>query len=186
MANYPSDEQLAEMVRQLTQARIENWLGECFGTWRWWLLVALLIMPWIAWFKLVEKKKIVELSLYGIIIMVVTITLDEVGFVLSMWHYPLDVFPMLPRLTSIDYALLPVTYMLIYQYFSSWKSFFRVMAIASAFFSFIAEPLMTFLGFYQLLTWKHYYSYPIYIVLALACKWLTRIIIDMEDRTKEK
>jgi hypothetical protein len=186
MMNYPSNEQLVEMTRHLTQARIENWLGECFGTWPWWFLVALQIIPWLVWFKLVEKRKIVEFSLFGLIIIVVTNTLDELGFVLSLWYYPLKVIPIIPRLTSIDCSILPVAYMLIYQYFSEWKSFFRVMAVASAFFSFIAEPLMTFLGFYQPLTWKHYYSYPIYIVLALACKWLTRIIIDMEDRTKEK
>ncbi|WP_371360979.1 hypothetical protein [Sporomusa malonica] len=41
MANYPSNEQIAEMVKQLTQARIENWLGEVVGHWRWWILVTL-------------------------------------------------------------------------------------------------------------------------------------------------
>lgn len=186
MENYPSNEQIAEMVKQLTHARIENWLGGCFGTWGWWFLAALLVIPWIAWFKLVEKKKIVELSLFGMIIMAVTITLDELGFELSLWNYPLEVIPMFPRLTSIDYSILPVIYMLLYQYFPSWKSFFWAMAIASVFFSFIAEPLMVFLGLYQLLTWKYYYSYPIYIVLALVCKWLTRTIIDIEAKAKAK
>jgi len=54
--NYPSDEQLAEMMRQLTQARIENFLGQHIGTWRWWVLVILLIAPWFIWYKLVDKK----------------------------------------------------------------------------------------------------------------------------------
>lgn len=186
MTIYSPNDHLAEITRQLTQARIENWLGECFGTWHWWFLITLLIIPWIVWFKLVEKKNIVELSLYGIIIIFVTNTLDDLGFELSLWYYPLRIIPILSRFISIDCSLLPVIYMLIYQHFSDWKSFFWAMAIASAFFSFIAEPFMVFLGFYQLLAWKHYYSYPIYIALALACKWFTRIIIDMENKAKEK
>jgi hypothetical protein len=185
MTIYPSNEQLVEMVRQLTQARIENWLGECVGTWRWWFLVALLVIPWITWFKVVDKKKFIELSLFGLITILVTNILDELGFELSLWNYPLEIIPMFPRLISIDYAILPIIYMLLYQYFPNWKNLFWAMTIASAFFSFIIEPLMVFLGFYQLLTWKHYYSYPIYIVLALVCKWLTRIIIDMENKAKE-
>jgi hypothetical protein len=93
MQNYPPAEQLAEMVRLLTQARIENWLGEGLGSWRWWTLTVLLLCPWFIWAKVVDKRKLLELALFGMFIMVISITLDELGFDLSLWHYPVDVLP---------------------------------------------------------------------------------------------
>lgn len=97
MQNYPSVEQLAEMVRLLSNARIENWLGEGFGSWRWWVLFVLMFAPWFAWVKLVDKKKLLELALFGMFIMVISITLDELGFELSLWHYPVDILPVFPN-----------------------------------------------------------------------------------------
>ena len=90
MQNYPTCEQIAEMTRLLTQARIENWLGEGVGSWRWWVLVLLMFVPWFIWAKLVDKKRIHELALFGMFIMVDAITLDELGFVLSLWDYPVS------------------------------------------------------------------------------------------------
>jgi hypothetical protein len=179
MNNYRSDQQITEMMRQLTQARIENWLGQDLGSWRWWVLAVLLIAPWFIWYKLADKKRLVELVMFGLIIMVYTITLDECGFVLSLWSYPLEVIPVFPRLTSVDYTMLPIIFMLIYQYFFTWKSFFWVLVAISSVFSFIAEPIIAHFGFYVLLKWSHLYSFIIYIVMGLTARWLARILMDI-------
>ncbi len=123
--NYPSDEQIVEMTRLLTQARIENFLGQHIGTWKWWVLVILLIAPWFIWYKLVDKKRILEVTLFGVIIMIVTITLDEIGYVLSLWSYPIEVIPILSRLTSIDYTMLPIIFMLGIPVLLNLEAFFR-------------------------------------------------------------
>jgi len=47
------------MVRLLTQARLQNYIGHEFGSWHWWMLVILLTVPWAIWYKLADKKKIV-------------------------------------------------------------------------------------------------------------------------------
>nr|WP_092069274.1 CBO0543 family protein [Dendrosporobacter quercicolus]NSL47416.1 hypothetical protein [Dendrosporobacter quercicolus DSM 1736]SDL88571.1 hypothetical protein SAMN04488502_1011090 [Dendrosporobacter quercicolus] len=181
--NYPSDEQIAEMMRQLTQAQIDNFLGQHIGTWRWWVLFILLIAHWFIWYKLVDKKRIVELVLFGVIIMVFTITLDEIGFVLSLWRYPVGVIPILPRLTSIDYTMLPIIFMLVYQYFPAWKNFFWALVVLSTVFSFVAEPIVVHLGFYVLIKWLYWYSFPIYIVMGLLARWIVRILIDIERKS---
>ena len=124
MPSYPKDEEISEMVRLLSKARLENWIAEDVGTWRWWALVVLLTIPWFVWYKYADKKQIHEMALLGTILMVMAITLDELGFVLSLWNYPVDVIPMFPRLTSVDYTVVPIIHMIIYQYFPTWKSFF--------------------------------------------------------------
>jgi hypothetical protein len=178
MQNYPSNEQLAEMTRLLTQGRIENWLGEGLGSWRWWVLAALLNVPWFIWAKLVDKKQLHELALFGMIVMVYTITLDELGFVLSLWYYPVEVIAMFPRLTSVDYTVVPIFFMLIYQYFPSWKSFFWVLVAVAGVFSFVIEPIIVKLGFYVIIKWMYPYSFIIYIIMGLASRWMTKFFVD--------
>jgi len=186
MQNYPSEEQLAELTRQLTQARIENFFGHEFGTWRWWLLVVLLIVPWPIWYKFADKKKLVELVMFGLIVMVLSITMDELGFVLSLWSYKYEVLPMFPRLTSIDYTIMPITFMLTYQYFPTWKSFFWAVVAVSGIFSFVVEPLIVKLGFYVLIKWWHPCSFIIYIIMGLISRWMVRTSVDIMHRHNAK
>jgi len=183
LANYPSTEQLAEMMRLVSQARIEHWLGKDFGSWRWWVLLALLIVPWYIWYRLVDKKRIVEFVLFGLILMGFTVTLDELGFVLSLWNYPVDVIPIFPRLTSIDYTVVPIIYMLTYQYFSTWKSFFWALVVISSVFSFVVEPIIVYLGFYVLIKWLYLYSLIVYIVMGLLSLWIARTLFDIARRS---
>jgi len=74
VATYPSAEQVAEMRRLVTQARTEHWLGEDCGSWRWWVLLVLLIAPWFVWYKLADNKKLPELVMFGLIVMVFMLT----------------------------------------------------------------------------------------------------------------
>jgi len=152
------------------------------GAWRWWVLVALMFVPWFMWAKLVDKKKLLELSFFGMIIMVTSITLDELGFELSLWNYPVDIFLIFLRLSSVDYTVIPVVFMLIYQYFSNWKSFFWSLVALSLIFSFVAEPIIVKLGFYVLIKWMYHYSFIIYIIMGLLAKWLTRFFVDVMRR----
>jgi hypothetical protein len=186
MQSYPSVEQIAEMGRILTQARIANWLGEGVGSWRWWVLCVLLIIPWFIWAKLVDKKKFLELALFGMIIMVDSITLDELGFQLSLWNYPVDVLPVFPRLSSVDYTVVPIIYMLLYQYFPTWKSFFWSLVVISFIFSFVVEPIIVKLGFYILIKWMYPYSFVIYIIMGLLARWLTRFFVDIMRKHNAK
>ena len=186
MQNYPTNEQLAEMGRILTQARIENWFANIFGTWRWWVLVILLIFPWFIWAKLVDKKKLHELALFGLMMMVFAITLDEVGFVLSLWSYPINVIPIFPRLTSADYTMIPIIFMLTYQYFTTWKSFLRALIAVSVILSFVIEPSIIKLGFYVPINWSFLYSFILYIVVGLSSRWLTKLLVNITRKYNTK
>ena len=182
MANHPTVEQLAEMTRLLTQARIENWLGEKVGAWRWWVLLVLITVPWLVWYRLADKKRLPELTVFGLLVMVLTITLDELGFNLVLWSYPVDVIPIFPRLTSVDYTVVPIFFMLTYQYFPAWKSFFWALVAVSTLCSFVVEPIIMKLGFYVLMKWLYWYSFLIYIPMVLLARWIARIIVDITQK----
>lgn len=184
MQNYPSAEQIAEMVRLLTQARIENWLGESVGSWHWWVLFGVSTLPWLFWIKHADRRQIHELTLFGVLMILGALTLDQLGYELSLWSYPFSFIPIFPHLASADYTVLPVVYMLVYQYYPTWRSFFWVSVGIAFAFSFLAEPLLSKLGFYVLIKWAYWASFIIYIPLGLSARWITKLLMDTARKAR--
>lgn len=156
----------------LTTMRIEEWLQEDLFHFRWWFLVGLFIFSMVVWWRLVDKARLPEITLCAGLTAIATLILDEFGEELALWDYPTDVFPIFPPLTAINLASLPIIYSLIYQYCKTWESFLRASIVMAAVFAFAFEPLLVWGGFYQLLKWKYYYGFPIYIILASLIRWL--------------
>lgn len=81
-------------------------------------LVILLIVPWTVWWKLVDRKRIAEIFSFGILITVVSSFLNLSGLHLGLWSYPYRLLPYSPKIYVLSYAVLPVTFMLMFQYFA--------------------------------------------------------------------
>jgi hypothetical protein len=173
----PSQDMIYELESQLTQVRIENWLHQDLFSYQWWLLMAALFIPWLLWGKFVDKKRLIEITLFGAIVVIVTSFLDATLSDLRLWEYNYYIIPLWPRLISADFAIVPITYMFIYQYFQSQKSFLLAMLVVSIFFAFVGEPLLVWLDIYTLHKWEHVYSLPIYIALGALVKFLTQKIL---------
>ena len=154
MQNYPSDEQLAEMTRQLTQAHIDFWRQETLFSWQWWFLLVMLIIPLIAWYKFADKKRLLQLVLFFLLVMVMSITFDELFTILALRIYPHKFIAVLPRLTSVDYTIIPIMFTLAYQRFVTRNSFWGAATALALFVSFAGEPLFHWLGLYVLIQWK--------------------------------
>lgn len=119
---------------------LNDWLKNEFLTWEWWILVGFLVVPWVIWAKLVKRDMILEILLFGTIIIITTTLLDIVGLQYRFWDYPISFLPIIPRAFPFDFSLVPVAYMLLYQYFRSWKYFVIAQIIMALSFAFIGEP----------------------------------------------
>ena len=74
---------------KLYHLELNGWLKNEFLTWEWWILVVFLVVPWFIWAKLVKRDVILEVFLFGTIIILTTTLLDVVGAQYSFWDYPL-------------------------------------------------------------------------------------------------
>jgi len=54
-------DQIAELEKQLVQLKIEHWLKEDLFTPQWWLMLVFLLIPWILWWRYVDKTRILQL-----------------------------------------------------------------------------------------------------------------------------
>ena len=96
---------------------------------------------------------------------------DMIGNLLGLWSYQYQLLPLQPKLVPIDFAVFPVVYMLIYQYFQNWRSYVIASLVTALVFAFIGEPLLVHLGIYKIQNWQHWYSFPIYVIIFFI-KWL--------------
>lgn len=161
---------------QLTHLRIETWLHHDLGSWQWWLLLAVFIIPWFFWWKKVDRTRLLEITLVGMFVLIISSYLDAVLTELGLWAYHYWVLPVWPRLIPADFTVLPVTYMFVYQKYGRWMSFIIAMTVTSALYSFGGESFLVWIDVYELHNWKHYYSFPIYLAIGIFVKWLVGVL----------
>lgn len=175
-ATYPSYDEIRKIEYKLEEMKEEYWIHHDLFSFQWWLLLVIFILPWIAWWRYADKGRLKEIILFGSLLMLLIGLMDDIGVNLHLWSYPYKLFQIIPRLVSVDYGLLIVAHMTIYQLFKSWRSFLIANLIMAAIFTFICEPLTVWIGIYRLDNWIYIYSFPIYVVKAVFVKWLVQTI----------
>ena len=159
-----------EVQWHLICIRFDEWMRVDVFRIRWWFLLIMFLVAVFVWWKTIDKTRFSEIVLYAAIVSIFALVLDELGEELALWDYPIDIFPLFPPISAVNLASLPMIYSLIYQNFRTWKKFIIASIVMALVFSFILEPLFVLVGIYQILTWKYYYGFPIYIAIAICTK----------------
>lgn len=165
-----SNDQIAGFEKQLTNMKITHWLNEDLFSPAWWLMLVVLVVPWIIWWRYVNRTRILQITLVGMLTLILSSYLDAIGSELALWQYNKMLIPIWSRLITVDFAIMPVTYMFIYQYFTEWRIFMIASVIMAFLYAFVVEPMVVWIGIYQLNSWNHWYSFIIYIILSLSTK----------------
>ena len=156
-----------EIQKQLTAIHIDSWLKQEVFIFRWWLLIGLIILYIFIWWKLLDKPRLNEILLYVVLATIIMLGIVEYGEELILWDYPIDILPIFPPLSSISLISLPLIYSLIYQHFTVTKNFLKATSIATAIVCFVCEPMYSEIGLFNLLHWKSYYSFLLYLLMAI-------------------
>lgn len=168
---------IIELQKEITSLRISDWLEKVFS-FQWFFMVFLLVVPWIIWWKLVDKKHIAEIFSFGLLITAISSFLNGIGLHIPLWTYPYKLLPYTGSMYMPSYTVLPVAFMLLYQYFRTWKSFAAANVIMAAIFAFILQPILKLLGMYNMINWSYFYSFAIYIVMGLGLRLLLQGIFQ--------
>jgi hypothetical protein len=172
--------QIIELRRESRNLLWEYWLTETLFTFNWWFLIITTIAFVLVWLRLLDKKRLVEVVSFGLMIGSIGYFLDITGVSFVMWSYPDKIFPIIPPIIEIHKFHLPIVYMIVYQYFPKWKPFLLVMTVCALFFSFVLEPITVWLGIYEIYHWEYIYSFPIYIIIGVFCKWIIEKLKQMD------
>ncbi len=175
----PTHADIVNMQHIIWETKLNKWLHNDVFSWRWWIILIVTIVPLIIWLRIVDKRRLASIIMFGLIIIVLIVILDIVGYEMALWSYPVELLIMVPLL-EIDLGLLPIIYLLVFQYAMDWKKFIIANIVVAAAFSFILEPILLWAGFYEVHEWKSIYSLPIYVVLPILAKWGTDTILNIQ------
>lgn len=167
----PGIEKANDLMYEANMLILKVWLEEIVFSWRWWLEIAILILPWIFfWFFLRNKEDTYRLVGAGLFVMLVVTYMDTIGMALHLWGYPTKEVPLIPPYLTWDLSVIPVLVMAFLHYKPEvnpiWKSI--ILGLIG---SLIIQPFAVIMGLYIPHHWKHYYSFPIAIVIYLAANY---------------
>lgn len=156
----------------------ELWVNNVFLTWRWFIGISLIILPWVIWF-IIKKKQSTDRLLYaGFSVMLISSFLDVIGIAAGLWCYPYNVFPLMPEFIPFDISALPVATMVMIQIFPKVRPIYKSLVYAASA-SFIFQPLMHLINLYDPLQWQNYYSFPILVGIYMTANYFaTRARFD--------
>lgn len=163
-----------------------QWTNHDLFSFQFWFLLVILLVPWFIWWKLVDRRRLAEILLYGLFVSTVVTILDELGSQINLWEYKYDIEPFFPRMIPVNLTAIPVFFMFVYQYFGEWKSFLKAIVVIAAAFSFIGEPVFAWLDIYKPFNWKLIYSFPSYILIAVLLRWLTKAIMKKQHLAEKE
>jgi hypothetical protein len=167
---------------KLTAERFNDWVQNELFSPDWWILLALFLLNVYLWWKAADKARLPEYILFTAVIIAIVIVLDEIGDELTLWHYPTDIFPLFPPMTAINLSSLPFLYTFIYRYARTWKAFLIANAAASVVFCFAFEPVFIWVGMYKLLNWESWWGLPLYFLIPVAAKSVTKSVYSISEK----
>ncbi|WP_373894241.1 CBO0543 family protein [Virgibacillus sp. CBA3643] len=164
--------QIIERQARFVQLKNEYFFESIIFSYQWWFLLIIAVGLWIVWAIVVDKKRLNAILLVGFMASMIALILDELGLFLALWVYAHHLAPFTHKLLTVDIAIIPVSYMLLYQHARKWKPYLIKLGLLSLFAVFVAEPIFGVLDIYILLGWKHWYSTPFYFLIGVFVKWM--------------
>ena len=179
---------LTDRYSEATAAWEEYWRDHSYyDTWQFWVLLALLILPLVVLIFRLDREKAFRLGFYGFAVHVLAIYIDLYATTHDWWAYPFKVFPFPPSSFSLDASLIPVSYMLVYQWtLHRKKNYYVYMGLLAAAFSFALKPLFVALNLFELHEATYLTLFVAYLAGGLGSKWIVDLFAFAERRARAK
>ncbi|OMF43996.1 hypothetical protein BK138_35120 [Paenibacillus rhizosphaerae] len=172
--SYQDVEDVQQILEQIS---VKAWLAYSLGSWQWWTLLVASIVPWLIWWRFVDKDRGRELLTYGVVFSLMALILDNLGTFFNFWGYNIKLLPLTVNFFSGNCSVFPVVFMFMCQLCKSWKTFVISSVIIAAVFSYICEPLFIVFNMYRYSKpWSHTYSFIRFVLVFSLVRWTVRRI----------
>lgn len=162
-----------QKVVEANQLVIDAIMNAFLFRWQWWIALILMIVPWIIWFIFRNRDSSARLFSAGLLVMVISEILDNVGVTFGKWAYPVKVVPVATLSFSYRLSVLPVFVMLLLQYKPHFNPYIKAI-IFGGLGAFVGLPLLSMIDLYKKMDWAYTYSFFIltflYLLAHLFCR----------------
>ncbi|MBB3113396.1 hypothetical protein FHS18_005508 [Paenibacillus phyllosphaerae] len=154
-----------------------------FDTWQFWAVLLIFLIPLLVLVFCLDRKKAFRVGFYGFAVHVIAIYSDMYATTNKMWEYPYKFIPFLPLSIGLDASLIPVAYMLTYQWtLKHRKNYYFYFLVLSIGFAFLFKPLLSYIGLFRLYQSNYLQLFMFYLVGALLSKWVTDLFERAQSR----
>lgn len=160
-----------QLSNQLTELRIDMWKEHTLYTWQWWMLLILCVVVVIVFIWLLDRRKALEVFSFLGVIYILNKNLDDVATALDFYDYRIQLEPIIPTMLPANLFAIPVSMTLIFQRFTTWKSYLISLGLFAVVVSHVALPLMKKVDIYLEKTWNSHYSFLSLVVMGVIAKW---------------
>ncbi|WP_373895808.1 CBO0543 family protein [Virgibacillus sp. CBA3643] len=171
---------------EASQILLEYWkLYSNMGSWQFWvILIFLLALPLIVLYFTIDRKKIFLIGFYGFSVNVWFTLAASIGTRLGWWDYPYMLFPFTQTGFSIISSVVPVLFMLVYQWtLNHNKNFYIFSLLISLFFSFVFVPLLVSFNLFRLNDgFNYFHVLLIFISVFVVSKLIINVFLYMQQK----
>ncbi|MCM3671864.1 hypothetical protein M3181_23185 [Mesobacillus maritimus] len=157
-----------------------------FTNWQVWVCLAMFVVPLVLLILFIDRRRVFLLGFYGYSVHVFFAYTDIIGVDRGIWYYPYKLFAFLPSSFTLDASLVPVIYMLYYQYLlNRGKNYYLWMLPLCFLLAFFMKPLMVGIGLFHFHEKENFLLlFAGYVFTALIAKWLTDLFVFLSKSTK--
>ncbi|MDC3414676.1 hypothetical protein NC797_06780 [Aquibacillus sp. 3ASR75-11] len=181
-------EEVNMLQERLTQDQMEYWqVYSNIDTWQFWIVLFMLLLPLVVLYYTIDRRRMFHLGFYGFNVHAWFAYTDIVGVQNGWWNYPYQILAVLPSSFSLDASLVPVSFMLIYQWTLNHNKNFHLYSILLAIiYSFAIKPFLTSIGLFELGDGVSYFHLLIgYLGIYLFAWVITKIFLKMNKANVE-
>jgi hypothetical protein len=182
-------EQIRKLHEKVSNTTLDYWMAYSnLNTWQFWITLAILMLPLIALYFLIDRRQALLIGFFGFNIHLWFHYFDIFCVTHGLVTYPYKVIPFLPASVSLDSSLVPVTFMLLYQWTLKHRRNYYLYATAySIFLSFLLKPALVTFGLFRLYKGLNYfYIFLLYMVVHLLSKWITDLFLYFQRERKKE
>lgn len=177
-------QEIRAALTSVTQLQQDYWnTYSNMGTWQFWLVILMLLLPLIALFLYMDKRKALLLGFFGFNYHVAFHYTNAIGISLGLWEYPYPMLSFLPSF-ALDASLVPIVFMFLYQWtLNHGKNIYLWAAVLSGVFAFVMKPIMVWLHLFHMYEWVNYFGlFVFYYLFFLISKGVTSLFLWLQDK----
>lgn len=155
-----------------------------FGNWQFWAVLALAVLPLVLLCFTVDRKRIFELFFFGYTVHILWTYIDIALGRSNHLTHAYFLIPILPNASNITASVLPVGFLLLYQYCTKHsKNFYIYTIIVSALFAFGLAPLEKSLGLIEARkSMNLFYVFLIDLGIVYFAYWITKWLLNIQKK----
>jgi len=179
-----------DILERLRQSRLVSWelktfiWQQNFLTAKWWFIAIVIALSYAIWWKFTDKKRIIELLLFGSFIAVSRVIFDDWGITSGRWTYIVDLVPLGISLFFNDLTIVPLSYMLAYQYSPTWSKYLVTIIILQSAISFVFLPLLSRMGILVIHNWHVGYTFIFMIVVSIIMRAIMLVGLNLQSSSR--